>query len=516
VRIAASATWKCSTPLRESATLLVDAVVILTVSGPEEASARATGSYWLFPGVRPSAKARQCRDVRTLLVVSNDHVGSSMAGPGIRSYELARRLTRRFAVTLAVPFETDVQADGFALTVVSPQEEVELTTLASGFDAVLAQRLPLLTMIRLARTCITRVYDLYAPVSIELLASLAAEPGQAPSRELVEEEAITSRLVLQSGSAFVCASETQRDYWLGRLEAVGRLDADAYALDPSLRSLIDVVPFGLSSERPQSGPALKGVVPGIGPDDRVVLWNGGIWNWFDPVTVIRGIGELTRRRDDVRLVFMGTRHPNPTIAQRARAEEAVRCARELGLLDRVVFFNDGWVPYAERGAYLLDADVGVSAHRETFEARLAFRTRVLDCLWAELPVVVTAGDALADLVERRGLGRTVGVGDVTGWADALGALLDDGPSRKAARAALNAERTAFEWDAVVERLVPLLERPGTPLDVPDLVSQGRRQLVLRARRSLRYRGPIGFAKRLTWHAGRVARARARGGFRSFD
>ena len=96
-----------------------------------------------------------------------------------------------------------------------------------------------------------------------------------------------------------------------------------------------------------------------------------------PRTVIRGVAELGRERDDVRLVFMGTTHPNPTIAQRARASEAMSCAGELGVLDRVVFFNEGWVPYDQRGAYLLEADVGVSAHRETVESRLAFRTRIL-------------------------------------------------------------------------------------------------------------------------------------------
>ena len=41
----------------------------------------------------------------------------------------------------------------------------------------------------------------------------------------------------------------------------------------------------------------------------------------------------------------------------AMAGEAVALADELGLRDRVVFFNFGWVPYAERGRYLLEADV---------------------------------------------------------------------------------------------------------------------------------------------------------------
>ncbi len=39
-------------------------------------------------------------------------------------------------------------------------------------------------------------------------------------------------------------------------------------------------------------PAIKGVVPGIGPDDKVILWGGGIYNWFDPLTLLRAVDKL--------------------------------------------------------------------------------------------------------------------------------------------------------------------------------------------------------------------------------
>ena len=97
------------------------------------------------------------------------------------------------------------------------------------------------------------MYDLYAPISIEMVASLAAEPGHLPDTQLVRWESMTMDVVLQTGSSFVCASETQRDYWLGRLEAAGRLTLEAYSADPSLRALIEVVPFGVPRSR--RGPA---------------------------------------------------------------------------------------------------------------------------------------------------------------------------------------------------------------------------------------------------------------------
>ena len=70
-------------------------------------------------------------------------------------------------------------------------------------------------------------------------------------------------------------------------------------------------------------------------------------------------------------------------------------------------FNDDWVPYAHRGAWLLQADCAVAAHHDHLETRFAHRTRLLDCLWAGLPVVCTRGDELAERIERDDLGATV-------------------------------------------------------------------------------------------------------------
>ena len=53
-------------------------------------------------------------------------------------------------------------------------------------------------------------------------------------------------------------------------------------------------------------------------------------------------------------------------------------------VDSKVHFNYDWVPYAERARFLLDADLGVSAHFDTVETRFAFRTRLLDYFWVHL------------------------------------------------------------------------------------------------------------------------------------
>ena len=101
--------------------------------------------------------------------------------------------------------------------------------------------------------------DLYDPMHLEALQRVDAD-GELPYvLNLVIDQ-------LRRGDFFFCASERQRDYWIGMLSSLGRITPEAYAEDPDLRSLIDVVPYGISAEPPvRVGPGPRASVDGIGP-----------------------------------------------------------------------------------------------------------------------------------------------------------------------------------------------------------------------------------------------------------
>jgi glycosyltransferase involved in cell wall biosynthesis len=404
---------------------------------------------------------------RSVLVVANDHVGSQMAGPGIRSLRFATELARDHAVTLVVPFATDIDDERIAIVQDDPWDARRMNRRVGGFDVVVAQKLPVPTMARLARSRTAAIYDLYAPLEVEELASHSRERATGRADAARRLTAVTQSVCLQCGDAFVCASERQRDFWLGSLAGIGRVDQRAYDADRSLRQLIDVVPFGIEETPPTpSRPALKGVVPGIGLDDKVLLWGGGIWNWFDPLTVVRAVARVAAERPDVRLYFLGLRHPNPGVAEMEMERRALALVDELGLRDRVVFFNDGWVPYDARGQYYLEADLGVSAHFDELETRLAYRTRLLDCFWAALPIVTTTGDAIGSMVEERGFGRALPPGDVDAWVSALTTLLDEDDERQRIRERIAGVRPELVWSSAVRplrRLVATVDKTGDRL-----------------------------------------------------
>ena len=337
--------------------------------------------------------------VRRVVMWSTDPVGEQMAGPGIRYHRLSTELAGSFDVTLVAP------GTGIADTpyVFRAAESVRSAHDLEA-DVVVAQSLPLGLIRSLRRTGAKLVFDLYAPALVEAAANIAEERGDRSRKVGYDEVVATTRVALLLGDAFLCASERQRDHWLGALAALGRLSPEVYADDPALHSLVAVVPFGLDPAPPGSTPRVKGVLSGIGRSDRLLLWGGGIWNWLDPLTVIRAVGRLAEDRSDVRLLFLGMTHPSSAVEEMSMADRAVRLAEELELDGRSVFFNRAWVPYEERLSWFAEADLGVSAHRDSLEARLAFRTRVLDHIACGTPLVVTRGDVLADLVESRGHG----------------------------------------------------------------------------------------------------------------
>ena len=387
---------------------------------------------------------------------STDPVGEQMAGPGIRYHRLSTELAGRFDVTLVAP------GTGIADTpyVFRAAESVRSAHDLEA-DVVVAQSLPLGLIRSLRRTGAKLVYDLYAPALVEAAANIAAERGDRSRKVGYDEVVATTRVALLLGDAFLCASERQRDHWLGALAALGRLSPEVYADDPALHSLVAVVPFGLDPAPPGSTPRVKGVLSGIGRSDRLLLWGGGIWNWLDPLTVIRAVGRLAEDRSDVRLLFLGMRHPSSAVEEMSMADRAVRLAEELELDGRSVFFNRAWVPYEERLSWFAEADLGVSAHRDSLEARLAFRTRVLDHIACGTPLVVTRGDVLADLVESKIMGRVVAPGDVDGWTAALADLLDDDRAYAAAGAAVRAAQEELAWTRVAEPLAELVDRVGS-------------------------------------------------------
>jgi glycosyltransferase involved in cell wall biosynthesis len=447
----------------------------------------------------------------SVLVVSAEPVGASMAGPAIRAYELARVLAASCDVTLAAPPPSTV-ADARVALVAAGMADVEaLVAAAREHNVVIAQELPPVALERLAGGPARLVADLYNPIVVELLAGSAGRPVRAQRRM---HGRIVARTVALCAAAdlVICANERQRDLWIGGMALRGLIDGASYRRDPTLRSLVEVVPFGLpEGPAPAAGGALRETFPAIAAGDRVLVWGGGVWGWLDPLTPMRAVERLAERGGPrVHLVLLGLGRPGlEASGQAAAGEEAVAAARRAGLLDRLVHVNPGWVPYDERGAWLAEADVGVSAHHDHVEARYAHRTRILDYLWAGLPVVASRGDALAELVDRERLGAVAEPEDVAGFAAACERML--GPDGDEARERIAALAPSLRWSEVAAPLVAWCEsaadRPRRPAHRATLRRAALAQYRWALPETLAEEGPRAAAKRVGRRLRRAVRLR---------
>lgn len=401
-----------------------------------------------------------------VLIINHDVVGQRMAGPGIRAWEIAQRLAQHQPVMLVAPQPIDLDAP-FTCGSYAWGDAASLAVWLQQADVVVANGFVLLPHPELAAIPQPLALDLYDPVLFENLEVFRSRQPEERRQQAQQDTTLLNRQ-LAAGDFFICATERQRDLYLGALMGAGRITPAATDRHRTLRSLIDVVPFGLPLEPPaRQRPALRGVVPGIGADDQVVLWTGGMWDWLDPQTLVRALPDIVAENPSIRVVFLAGKHPGNVQAMQVPAETRALADR-LGLLGHHVFFYDAWIPYAERADFLLEADVAISLHHDHLETRYAaVRSRFLDHLWAGLPSVVTDGDAAAALVRERELGAVVADGDASGVAAALRALLGDDAYRRRCAVHSRALAAEYTWAHTLEPLVSFCRRPSMTREQPD-------------------------------------------------
>ena len=394
-----------------------------------------------------------------VLIISDDAVNRKMAGPAIRDWEYAQELSRHFSVTLAVSNKTDLTSSDFELSYFDSGDA--LRAMAVNSDVVITSGFVLKRFGFLKELAIPLVLNITHSFVLENIQHfLSAGESKELQWAVFRDSFAALNEQLIDGDYFICNSEKQRDFWLGMLAAVGRINPATYADEASLRRLIGVVSFGLPNQPPQHRrQVIKGVYKGIARNAKVLFWGGGIYDWLDPLTLVRALPLVLKKRSDVVVFFAGIRNPNPNVVDEFPIVKQVRrLSDDLGLTDRHIFFND-WIPYLELENFLLESDLGLSLHLDHIETRYAFRTRILHYIWAGLPIVSTEGDTASDLVQKHQLGAVVKYQDVSGLAQAILDLLAQ-PDLKSDMAPRFVDLSkVFRWEQTIQDLVEFCRHP---------------------------------------------------------
>lgn len=389
-----------------------------------------------------------------LLIVTPDVVGKKMAGPGMRYVAIARSLAPYMPVTFAIGIEGSQTYDfGDAGVEVKTYSHVdELQKMIDDCDVIFCQFIDT-NAIRYALTNGKKVvYDLYNALPIETIGAEKISGYTAtPDKDREYGELLRYfKFCSQTGSYFVTSNERQRDWWLGFIMAnKGMMPSTLNQRDVS--DILGLVPFGMEEFEPKPKEhGLRGKY-GITDDDFVLIWGGGIWDWFDAQTPIKAVAELAKKDPRIKLVFYGTVHPNKAVGKPKGTDRAEKLAKELGVFGTNIIFHDGWVPTDQRVDYLMDADIAVSSHLESLETHYAFRTRILDHFWIQLPSLVTEGDWFADYINKNDLGIVTPCVDIDATKAAI-LTLQKTSERQRIKKNIAAIREEWRWSATTTDL----------------------------------------------------------------
>lgn len=336
---------------------------------------------------------------RILLVCPEPLGHGQPAGIGIRFVEIAKVLL----------------ADGHSVVVLSPDAgtvegcQSEATTpysLASrtvGADAVIVQGHVANDLFAHGKP-IPTVVDLYDPFIIE---NLHYHADRGP--EVFNHDHATLINSLMRGDVFLCASRTQRMFYLGLLLAAGRLNPIAFESDPDLDSLLRIVPFGVQTARE---------IPLR--DDHAILF-GGIYDWYDPILAIEAVATARRMIPDLTLTF--TRHPNPEITPQGKTAEAIKHVRSRGYGEFVKF--EPWAEYDRRGDFFDRFSLALLTFPQSIETDLSMRTRIYDYLWGGLPIVTSPAPGTDEILERYGAGSILREESREAFAREIVSIIED-------------------------------------------------------------------------------------------
>ena len=392
-------------------------------------------------------------------LISSDKVGSKMAGPGIRYLNLARGLSEFFSLTLFVPDGCGLKEKNFKIVAFnSNRSSSDLARKIKGFDVIIAQNLRPPLLYKIKKAGIRYIADLYDPLVIEVLEYTKGEKKKL-RQSTYDFNFYSLALQLIFADHLLCASRRQFDFYTGVISGRKVLDPAFYDKTLNLEKFITLAPFGLEQKPPEAKnpEAIFQKFPQIKKEDKIIYWGGGIWNWFDPISVIKAIEILSAKRDDIKLFFLGMKHPNPKIKKMEMANTAYRYAKEKNLLDKFVFFNFDWTPYEERVDFLNSATIGISTHFDNVETRFSFRTRILDYLWAELPMILTRGDAFAQLCREKNLGLVVDFEKPSQIAAAAEEIIDQPALAATIKKNIREMKKDFYWSTISKSIAKIIK-----------------------------------------------------------
>lgn len=302
------------------------------------------------------------------------------------------------------------------------------------------------------------ILDCYVPIYVEI----SARGSQDVEREYYAFRTEVSRWshVLLRGDVFLCASPSQKRYYQGVLSALGRINPATYDDD-----LLLVVPYGVYKEKPKvkAKPISAMLQAEKAQDAKRILWFGAVYPWFDLKTLVDAVDKVNESIH-AKLIIVGAKNPfnaHPDFIK--RYEELLEYVDNNPTKKQHILFQD-WVDFNDRADWYLDSDLVILINKIGNENELAWRTRLVDYIWADLPILTNGGDPLGE--ELIGAGAAAHLPDlsVEGLTSSMTDLLTKPKKLDDLKANLSAVRKNYYWGTVTQELHQKIADHARPTD----------------------------------------------------
>lgn len=378
-------------------------------------------------------------------------VANAMGGVGVRVWELAQAMADAVDVVIVSRGGSDLDADG--VTFVDAGDELACRHVLDRAAAVVFYDLPdPRELIRLHERGTFIVSEIAAP--IEHLEYHAIRVAPDPDCRYDHLVAGYELQVLLSDH-FLVQSSVARATLVTSLCHLRRLVRDTYDASATLDHLLSPIPLGYSRAARARAAGGRPTLPATD-----FVWSGGLWDYYDPVAVVRAVTRLEQVGRPVTVRFLYPPPPDQVLREADRLRTEVD---RLGVGARVMFLTPA-PGHTQRDGVLLSSRGAVCVAKPGIENATCVRLRLRDTVLYRLPLVVDPFGATATEVLGLGIGLVANPGDATELVDALDTLAHDRTVRDDIVERIDLVRRQFLVDDYVAPVLAAIRERRRPSD----------------------------------------------------
>lgn len=393
-------------------------------------------------------------------VVPSYRVDSYMAGIGVRVWEMAQALAPHLPVTIVAKEESDLRAAG--VEIISAKESSWPDAVQKCNAAVFYDMPDTRIMLAMHRAGKLVISDSSIPIEhLEYHSIRCADAPEAAYDDLV----MRYKLQVLLSDHFIVRSHVARATAVACLSLIGRLNYIHYNQSARLAHLLSFIPIGFNRQSFQHAEAAPASLPMVD-----FVWSGGLWDFYDPVSVIAAISSLDRSGTPITIRFM---YMPPADQVLEEAKQLTSAVREFGVEHLVEFYSNA-LPHYDRDGVVKSARAAICIGKDGIENYTSIRLRVRDSFLYGLPLVIDNHGATGDFVSSLGIGLTVDSEDTNSLASALAGIKSDADTYQRLTQNIERVRENYRIDLHVQKLIDIVKRGQQS---PDMGTAGHRKLV---------------------------------------